>query len=63
MKINIPVNTNALIEIPQDNPDKIMEGNSPVSELKDAIRIYKANGKTICEVPSGEYLFKTQYIK
>jgi hypothetical protein len=63
MKVNIPANCSALIAIPQVNPDKITESNKPIRELKDAIRIYESAGKTMCEIPSGEYLFKIQYVK
>jgi alpha-L-rhamnosidase len=63
MKVNIPVNCSALIAIPQVNPDKITISNKPIRELKDVIRIYESDGKTMCEIPSGEYLFKTQYIR
>ena len=63
LKIKIPVNCKGVIVIPQANSDNITENNKPILNLKDVKIISEADGKTMCEISSGEYLFKTPYIK
>jgi hypothetical protein len=41
----------------------INENNKPIRELKEVKIINETDGKTMCEISSGEYFFKTPYIK
>ena len=62
LKVRIPVNCKATIEIPQIDPDKITESGMQL-KASDQIKILEvADGKTQCGVPSGEYIFKTSLI-
>jgi alpha-L-rhamnosidase len=63
LKVKIPVNCKAVVALPQVDPGKITENNIPIRDLPDVKILDEANGKTMCEIASGEYLFKTQYIK
>jgi hypothetical protein len=63
LKVTIPVNSMATIIIPQDDPEKITENNNPVINSGDVKVLDTVNGKTRCEVSSGEYEFKTPYAK
>ena len=59
LKVRIPVGCTATIEIPQADPDKITESGKSVM-LSESIKIVNvSDGKTKCEVASGEYIFKT----
>jgi hypothetical protein len=63
MSITIPVNCTALVSIPQPDPEKITESDKPIREASSVKLLTVKNGKTICEIGSGNYIFKTQYIK
>ena len=63
LKIKIPANCKAVVALPQADPDKITENNKPIRNLKEVRIINEADGKTMCKISSGEYLFKTPYIK
>ena len=63
LKVRIPVNSRAVVVIPQNDPDKILENGIPVKQTKD-IRIKEVSGgKTFCETGSGEFLLETPYKK
>jgi hypothetical protein len=63
MKVNIPVNCRAIVAIPQSDPEKIT-GNDKTVTASTEIRVMgSSNGKTMCEIASGVYLFKTTYKK
>ena len=63
MNIMIPVNCKAIVSIPQSDPDLIFEGNLHIQQSK-YVKILEVSGfKTLCEVPSGEYTFKTHFTR
>lgn len=58
LKVRIPVNCKATVEIPQADPDKISENGIPVRSSKN-IRIETVSGgRCRLEIESGEYSFK-----
>jgi hypothetical protein len=58
LKVRIPAGCKATVVIPQPDAKKITESGSLLS-FSEAVKIIESvNGKTICEIPSGEYLFK-----
>jgi alpha-L-rhamnosidase len=59
MDVTIPCNTTATVYIPSDNPDKVSENNLPVGKIPGARLIRQDNGRTILQVGSGNYHFKT----
>jgi len=59
LKVSIPVNCRATIELPQSDPLKITESGIPVGQSEIIKIVGVTAGKTKCEVPSGVYLFKT----
>lgn len=63
MKVKIPVSCTAIVTIPQTNPGKIFEGENLISQAKGVKVIEITGSKTICEVTSGEYSFRSQLIK
>jgi alpha-L-rhamnosidase len=63
LKVRIPVGCNAIVAIPQADPGLITESDLPLKESGDLRVIGSSNGKTRCEIPSGEYLFQARYIK
>jgi alpha-L-rhamnosidase len=63
LEVKIPVNCKAVVAIPQADPGKITENGNPIIDSKDLKILNKTEGKTLCEISSGEYLFKTPFIK
>jgi len=63
MKISIPVNCNALVEIPQSDPAKIIESELQIADSKDIRNIIPKGDKTICEIASGDYIFISPFNK
>jgi len=63
LKVIIPANCKAMVTLPQADPEKIRENDIPVKTSIDIINIKTSSGKTICEISSGEYLFKMPFIK
>ena len=63
LKIKVPVNCNAVVAIPQVNPDNVLESDQPVTQSKDVKKVKASSGKTLCEISSGEYIFKTSFSK
>jgi alpha-L-rhamnosidase len=63
MKVKVPVGCEAIVAIPKGNPDLVLESDKPLSQSKDVRKVREIAGKTYCEVSSGEYIFKTPYIK
>ncbi|MCE5346061.1 MAG: glycoside hydrolase family 78 protein [Bacteroidales bacterium] len=63
IRVNIPVNCKAVVAVPQSDPTRITENNIPIAESREVKVISEANGKTLCGISSGEYLFKTPFIK
>jgi hypothetical protein len=59
LKVTIPANCTATIKIPQADPDKITENDIPLRSCENIKATGVANGMTFCEVPSGEYIFRT----
>ena len=59
LKVSIPVNCRATIELPQSDPLRITESGIPVGQSEIIKIVGVAAGKSRCEVPSGEYSFKT----
>jgi alpha-L-rhamnosidase len=62
LKVRIPANSKASVIIPQSDPEKVMIRNKPVRSSSDVISVSVMNGKTICEVSSGVYVFKAAII-
>jgi len=58
LKVRIPVNCKATIEIPQADPDKISENGIPVASSENILIKKGIRGKTLIETASGEYIFK-----
>jgi alpha-L-rhamnosidase len=57
LKVRIPANCKATIEIPQADPEKISENGIPVKFSED-IKVQKiSDGRTLLEAVSGEYNF------
>ena len=63
MKISIPLNCNALVEIPQSDPAKITESGLHIADSKDIKNIIPKGDKTICEIASGDYIFISPFKK
>ncbi|MBK9388730.1 MAG: family 78 glycoside hydrolase catalytic domain [Bacteroidetes bacterium] len=63
MKISIPVNCTALVEIPQSDPAKISESGLHIADSKDIRNIKTKGDKTICEIASGDYIFISPFKK
>jgi hypothetical protein len=59
LKVKIPVGCSAVVAIPQTDQDKIFENELPVRQ-SELVRITGVTvGKTLCEIPSGDYTFRT----
>jgi hypothetical protein len=58
LKVRIPANCKATIEIPQADSDKISENGNPVVSSENIIVKKGIRGRTQIETPSGEYIFK-----
>lgn len=58
LRVNIPVNCIATIELPSDAPETITENGNPVLNSESIKGIRTVNGITQCLVGSGEYLFR-----
>lgn len=63
LKVKIPVNCKATVVIPQADASKVMERNKFIAELKEITNIMAVDGKTRFDILSGEYLFRTSYIR
>jgi len=63
MKVIIPVNCKAVVVIPQADPEKITENDKPLGNLPEVRISDVSDGKTMCEISSGEYIFKTSITK
>jgi hypothetical protein len=59
LKVKIPVGCNAMVAIPQTVSDRIFESEIPVIQSKDVKIAGVTSGKTMCEISSGEYTFRT----
>ncbi len=58
LKVRIPANCRALVVLPQKDTEKIMIRNVPVRKSPMINSVSVMNEKTICEVSSGEFVFK-----
>ncbi len=58
VKVVIPVNTTALILLPEEDPAKISESGSAVVANKKFLSVSKENEMTAITVGSGEYIFE-----
>ena len=63
LSVKIPVNCKAVVAIPQADPGKITESDLPVRQSKDIGNIKVSDGRTLCEISSGEYIFKSAFKK
>ena len=63
LKVKIPVSCHAIIALPQADSNMITGNDIPVNEAKDIKVLPSKNGKTMCSISSGEYLFKVSQIK
>jgi hypothetical protein len=57
------VNCKGIIAIPQINPDLISESAIPLKQTEFAGNIKVSSGRTLCEVSSGEYVFRARLDK
>jgi hypothetical protein len=57
LKVRIPSNSRATIEMPQVDPDKISENGTPVASAENFVVKKGTRGRTIIETASGEYIF------
>ena len=60
LRVRIPANCTATIVLPQADADRITESNIPVRQSAVLKIVGVVNGKTLCEVSSGEYIFQTE---
>jgi hypothetical protein len=58
LKVRIPSNSRATIEIPQADPDKITESNIPVTSSENITIKNGSDGRTLLGTGSGEYVFR-----
>jgi alpha-L-rhamnosidase len=63
LKVIIPFGCNALVAIPDADPSTITANDLPVSGSEDVKIVGTEEGKTICKISSGEYLFKAALLK
>jgi hypothetical protein len=63
MNIKIPVNCTAIVKIPQTDPNSVFEDNLLLKKSKYAKVLEVSGGKTLIEIPSGEYIFKALFNK
>ena len=59
LKVKIPVGSNAIVSIPQTDRNMIFESEIPVAQSKDVKMVGVNSGKTLCQISSGEYIFRT----
>jgi hypothetical protein len=57
LKVRIPSNSRATIEMPQADPDKISENGTPIASSENFVVKKGTRGRTIIETASGEYIF------
>lgn len=60
LDVSIPVNANAKIHVPTDDPLKIKEGGKPLAETDGIHQIEKTADSIQLDVGSGEYRFKVE---
>jgi len=58
LNVNIPVNCRASVSLPQSDPAKISENGIPANISNDIKEIRVIEGKTHCEIFSGDYEFQ-----
>ena len=58
VRVVIPANTLATIILPADSASGITESGNPIASVREITNIRSADGKTILETGSGEYLFE-----
>jgi alpha-L-rhamnosidase len=63
LKVKIPVSCKAIVTVPQADPGMITENDIPITESGNLKIISSSDGKTMCRISSGEYIFKVKYIK
>ena len=63
LKVKIPVGCNAIVAIPQPDPDKVTENGIPVKQSKQVKTAEASAGKTFFEISSGEYIFRAPIIR
>ncbi len=59
LDVTIPCNTTAVVYIPSGDPDGVSESGVPVGKNADIKVIGHENGRTIVQVGSGTYHFKS----
>jgi len=63
MKVTIPVGCNAIVEIPHSDPARITESYLQLTDSNDIINFNRKGDKTICEISSGDYIFRSPFRK
>ncbi len=63
LDVSIPSGCNAVVAIAQANAGKITESNLPLGDSKEVSVLKESMGKTYCRIGSGEYHFKSAFIK
>jgi hypothetical protein len=61
MKVRIPANCTATVEIPYSDPDRITESGIPLRSSESIWNIEAKDGRTSCEIRSGDYIFICTY--
>lgn len=56
-KVKVPVNTRALVSLPTNDVEKVLEGKKKLSERSSIFFKGVKDGRCICEIGSGEYEF------
>jgi alpha-L-rhamnosidase len=60
INVSVPVSCKAVVYIPQADPGNIFEGGKPVGQSEHVRVLGVESGKTLCEVPSGNYSFRSK---
>lgn len=55
--VRIPANTTGVVEIHEDDTDKIQENGKQVSQADGVLHVESRDGKTYIEIGSGNYIF------
>ncbi|MEO7768717.1 MAG: family 78 glycoside hydrolase catalytic domain, partial [Ferruginibacter sp.] len=61
METAVPVNTTALIYLPAEKNNAILESDKPLSKRNDLKLLRFENGRAVIQVGSGKYFFKVMY--
>jgi alpha-L-rhamnosidase len=63
MKVKIPISCKAIVSIPQTIPDFIFESENLISQVKGIKKLEVTSSRSIYEISSGEYNFRSHLMK